>query len=201
MKRIAQMGTIIVVLLWCTVSGFAFTLDFEGLGYDYMWKGGGQNLGDYYAGFHFGDTVTVLDDDFGPGYNSAGYPAYSGTAVIFSEPNDYIDMWMDTPAFDVSLWYSASSTVTLQAFDADDSQLDSAIGYSNYGSTSQLAVSDAEGRIKRIRLHDTGNQFTADYIQGTPNPGSSDETPEPATLILLGASGVLIGAIRRRRCI
>jgi hypothetical protein len=207
--RLAPLAYIVIVLVAGSVSpGLAFTLDFEGIADHHMHnytEGVNQSLGNYYGsawGVHLGPTVYVLDQSYrGGGFDASRFPPHSGSAVIYSHPNTYFDMTLDAPASSVSLWYSAEGTVGLDAFDSEGALLTSAQGGSSMGASAQLTVSDADGRISSVRLFDDGNYFTADDICVVPAAPAPplDETPEPCTLILLGASGVLIGAVRRRR--
>lgn len=204
MRSLTIAGIVLVLLASCATVSLAqtpFTLTFEDLPDQYMFNYAGgttQNLGDYFAptyGVHFNPYVEVADESYGGGYNNYAYPPHSGTAVIGTGGNAYFDITLDTPAYSVSLWYTASTKcdgVTLSAFDTADNLLDSAWGASNLYNYDQLEVSDTSGGIARVRLADSGGFFTADDVSVNP-------TPEPCTLILLGCSGLLVGAIRRRR--
>jgi hypothetical protein len=170
-------------------------LNFEGVPDTYLFYGGNTNLGTYYSGFNFGPDVTVLDK-FRYGYNSSGYPPHSGAAVIFTDYSKYFDVTFDSLATNVGAWYTTYYTLYMAAYDASNNLLASTSGGNNYGYSSWFDVSDPLGRIKYVKIHDSGDYFTVDDF--SVKYGAQPGTPELSTLALLACSG-LVGVVSRRR--
>lgn len=139
------------------------TIDFEGVPDQFLYEIGNQNLGDYYPGLFFSPDVTLLDI-VRDGYNNSGYPPHSGTAVAFSYTNPYGDITFANPVRVVGAWFSAATTLYLEAYDASDNLIASSSMPSNYGSNSYMSVSVDSASIKRVRIHDTGNFWTMDDL-------------------------------------
>ena len=168
------------------------TLDFENLPLTHYFYSGNTNIGNYYDGVSFGSNVTILDKTiFGSGYNSGGYPPHSGNSVAFSISNPVIDAYFDTDTDYVSLWYTAYSNLTLEAYDRNGSLLASSIGAFNYGTNSMLELSIAG--ISRVAIHDSGNFYTIDDFSFNKTVG----VPEPAGFALLGLG--LLGLFMQRK--
>lgn len=176
----------------------AGTINFENMPDSYLYYGGQQNFGNYWAGVNFGPDSTILDS-VRFGYNSSGYPAHSGTSVLFSIGTPYIDMTLDTAVNDVSFWYSAGQAFDVFAYDASNNLISSYTLSQNSGSSSFFDVSSSSSNISRIRWSGTGNYFTiddvsADFVSGKPRNVSDSAS----TLSLFGLGLICLGAFRRR---
>lgn len=162
-------------------------IDFEGLAHYEL-------LDDQYlsVGADFGGNANILKY---PHYNYTGYPPHSGDNVAFNPTNSAVRIDAVGPAWaSASLWYSAGNwPVSLDAYNAGGTMVDSDSGPANYGSNTQLSV--AGSAISYVIVHDQGNYFTFDDLE-------FEQIPEPASLIvwsLLGALGITVGWWRRRR--
>ena len=183
---------VLAMLILATSSATAglTVVDFEGLPDAYYFNGGNQNLDGYYPGLNFGTDATILDKVI-YGYNDFSYPPHSGDAVLFSVtvPSIRVDFVGYTTTY-AEVWYTSLSTFYMEAYDASDALLDTAIGASNFGSNSLLSVTGSD--IAYVILHDTGNYFTVDDFAYEPIPAPG--------AILLGSIGMgIVSWLRRRR--
>jgi hypothetical protein len=195
------------LMIMCLATGFLIisspatalvTVDFEGIPDGYLYWGGNQNLGGYYAGLNFGPDATILDQ-VRHGYNSALFPPHSGDAVMVSDssqPSITVDFLGSTTNY-VEAWYTTnSSTLYMEAYDALNNFLTSTSGSYNESTNSLISLSWSPGNIARIIFHDGGGHFTLDdfayEVNAIPAPGA----------ILLGGIGIgLVGWLRRRRAL
>ncbi|MBD3168384.1 MAG: PEP-CTERM sorting domain-containing protein [candidate division Zixibacteria bacterium] len=189
---------LLAVLFLAGTSHALTILDFEGIPDDFLYFGGDQNLGNYYAGVTFGPDATILDAQR-YGYNSTGYPPHSGDAVLFSDAIDHIRVDFDNATNHAELWYTASSSgLYLEAYDSNDNMLTSDYGAGNSGSNDFLEVNTADFDIAYVIIHDSGNFFTIDDF-GWEESGGGNPIPEPTTILLM-ASGLLgMGGLARFR--
>lgn len=209
MKKISLFILLLAAML---VIGFsqaiAGTINFEGVPDKYRYYGGNQNIDGYYDGVNFGPNATILDaarDD--GGYNSAGYPPHSGTAVLFSIDTNGIVATFDHPTNYVSFWYTSAYPFYLDVYDTSYNLITTVTGSSNYGTNSMLSYSSGSNNISYIVMHDHGNFFTIDDftspgISGLPrecdNCPPCPPVPEPSTLLLFGAGLLGLGSMRKR---
>lgn len=182
------------------VPSFAGTIDFENMPDAYLYYGGQTNFGNYWEGVWFGPSSTILDAVRG-GYNSGGYPPHSGTSVLFSISNPYIDAIFDNTIDFMSFWYSAPGAFNVSAYDSSDNLLSSQDLAYVYGSNAFVSVSSANKDIKRVRFSGTGNYFTidditADIVTGRPKGESVPDTG--ATLGLLAFGIAALAGLRRK---
>ena len=182
------------------VPSFAGTIDFENMPDAYLYYGGQTNFGNYWEGVWFGPSSTILDAVRG-GYNSGGYPAHSGTSVLFSISNPYIDAIFDNTVDFMSFWYTANGAFSVSAYDSADNLLSTQNLANNYTTNSYVSVSSAGMDIKRIRFSGTGNyftidDFTADIVTGRPKGESVPDTG--ATLGLLAIGIATLAGLRRK---
>jgi hypothetical protein len=182
------------------VPSFAGTITFEDMPNDYLFYGGQQNFGNYWEGVYFGPSSTILDA-VRYGYNSSGYPAHSGTSVLFSISTPYIDAIFDNTVDFMSFWYTANGAFSVSAYDSADNLLSTQNLANNYTTNSYVSVSSAGMDIKRIRFSGTGNyftidDFTADIVTGRPKGESVPDTG--ATLGLLAFGIATLAGLRRK---
>jgi len=195
MKKLLM--TICLVAAFLIISSPAMalvTVDFEGIPENYLYFGGNQNLGAYYAGLNFGPDATILDQ-FRHGYNWVLFPSHSGDAVLtsVSVPSIRVDFLGSTTNY-VEAWYTSLSTLYLEAYDAGDNLLANTSGSSNNETNSLISLSWGPGNIAYIIFHDNSSQFTLDDFAYEANV-----IPAPGA-ILLGSIGIsLVGWLRRRR--
>src|SRR3954463_9061893 len=177
----------------------AGTITFEDMPDAYLYYGGQQNFGDYWAGINFGPNSTILDS-VRYGYNSGGYPPHSGTSVLFSIDTPYIDATLDNAIDQFSFWYSAGQAFAVETYDASDNLLSSTPLVSVSGSSVFQSITSLSENIKRIRFTGTGNYFTIDdftapFVSGKPR---TDSVPDSSSsLILVSLAFVCIAASRR----
>ena len=102
------------------------------------------------------------------------------------------------PVSNVGLWVGgepSGSTYTLEAFDASNNSLGSAIVMPSSGQWSQLSIDTTN--ISRLVLSFDRSYAVVDDLTWN---GNESGVPEPSTLALFGAGiAVLAGTVRRRR--
>jgi hypothetical protein len=118
---------------------------FTDLPNSYFFNDSAQNIGTYYAGYTFGPNVTALSVSRFGGYNSAAYPPHSGDVAIWDPYDPVITLAFATPVQSVGVWYASLGTITLRAYDQNNTVVGSSSGNPNTdgvsGSTSLLSVS------------------------------------------------------------
>jgi hypothetical protein len=194
MKKFVTICLVAGLLIISSPAMALVTVDFEGIPDNYLYFGGNQNLGGYYAGLNFGPDATILDQ-VRHGYNSGLFPPHSGDAVLhsYSAPSIRVDLLGSTTNY-VEAWYTSLSTLYLEAYDAGDNLLVSTSGSSNNGTNSLISLSWNPGNIDYIIFHDNSHQFTLDDFAYEANV-----IPAPGAVLLGGIGVALVGWLRRRR--
>ena len=119
-------------------------------------------------------------------------------AVLFSDTDPIIRVDFDYATNHVELWYTTSSDLYLEAYDASNGMIDMDTGNYNVWTNDFMEVNSGSFDIAYVLIHDSGNQFTVDDFGWEEGPGG-DPIPEPTTILLL-ASGLLgLGGISRFR--
>ena len=180
------------------VPSFAGTITFEDMPDDYLFYGGQVNFGNYWEGVWFGPSSTILDT-VRYGYNSGGYPPHSGTSVLFSISNPYIDAIFDNAVDEMSFWYTANGAFSVSAYDSADNLPSINNLSNNYTTNSFVSVTSANMDIKRIRFSGTGNYFTIDDFTADIVSGRPKSVPDAAaTLGLLALGLATLAGLRRK---
>lgn len=137
-----------------------------------------QFVGTHYTGLTFSPEWRAADHTTG-GYNTAGYPPHSWPVQIWTGTYGHPEPWSNTGRIDFASpvsqfggWFCADyGTVYLEAYDAGGTLVASNSLGPNYGSSSYLSVSDSQGRIKYVIIHDTSNYWSVDDLEYTPAAG------------------------------
>lgn len=137
-----------------------------------------QFVGTHYPGLTFSPEWRAADHTTGA-YNTEGYPPHSWPIQIWTGTYGHPEPWSDTGRIDFDSavsqfggWFCADyGTVYLEAYDSGDTLLASNSLGPNYGSSSYLSVSDPQGRIKYVIIHDTSNYWSVDDIEYIPGAG------------------------------
>jgi hypothetical protein len=169
MKKI--LAIVLALALALTLSGVALAvstvIDFDDLTE-------GQFVGTHYSGLTFSPEWRAAEYD--NGYNWFGYPyttypcvVWTGTAGFPAPYGNSGTITFDSSASSFGAYFCADyGTVYVEAYDASDTLLDSAVVPSNYGSADYASVSDSLGRIKYVLIHDTSNFWTMDSMDYDP---------------------------------
>lgn len=170
------------------LSAGTVTLDFEGFPDSTI-------LDTQYPGLTFSNTIILTA---GIGINEFELPPHSGTNVAFDNGGP-ISIVFDTPALSFSGFFTYAVPLSLAAFDATSSQVDSATSafFSNLGLSGDLGSSPNE--FLSVSFSSGISKVT---ITGDPGGGSfvmddvaiTSAVPEPSSIVLLLA-GVLAATI------
>jgi len=195
--------TTLLVVSALTTPAFAGTIDFENMPDQYYYMSEHQNFGNYWAGVNFGPAATILDSAK-YGYNNTGYPAHSGTAVLFSYQLPNIDVTFDTSVDFLSFYYTSYSDIWIDAYNSSNQLIGQSYGGSNYGTNSYLSFTSSTANIAYVSIHDSGNYFTIDDFTinsdlVTGDPRGNNPVPEPSTMLLLGGGLVGLAFWRKRK--
>ena len=160
-------------------------------------------LGVTFSGPGGNDGGAILDQSSGFGVN-----AHSGTDFLAFNTDSMLSdggvprgpetILFGAPVSNVGLWVGgepSGSTYTLEAFDASNNSLGSAIVMPSSGQWSQLSIDTTN--ISRLVLSFDRSYAVVDDLTWN---GNESGVPEPSTLALFGAGiAVLAGTVRRRR--
>lgn len=116
----------IALLLLLASTSSAAVIDFESLPNDYMFLGGGQNIGSYYSGVTFGPNVTGLDLT-----GNSAYPPHSGSIAVWDPYDITVTITFAVPQATVGVWYTSIDLLTLTAYDDTNALLSSITGPAN----------------------------------------------------------------------
>ena len=207
MKKLFLWG--FLLLFVCGYSSlYAGTITFEGVPNQYLVNDLGLNLGNYWEGATFGPDVNIADTIRSPGYDN-NYPPASGTSVAVNPAGEsQMIIYFDSPVDSVSLKYSSSSILNLEAYDSNgDSVVTPVVGPPNVYAgplpgfnPGTLSVNSGSANIAYVIVHDGGKFFTiddltADAVTGLPRV----LVPEPSTMVLSSLMLIGIGAYARRK--
>jgi hypothetical protein len=196
MRRMLGNMWLAVLLLAMPLAATATTmLDFEDLG-------DGVAPGLSYHGVSFSNAVTLT---VGISLNEFEFPPHSGDVVV-SDDGGPIELVFAAPVTSVFGYFTYSSTLTFQAFDAFNALIGSEVS----AFTSNIALSGDSGSAPNEVLgFSSSNGIGRVWITGDSSGGSftlDDLTfesvrplngvPEPSTLALLAVGWVVL----RRRC-
>jgi len=216
MKGHSKFGILAVCVLGMAIPAGAITITFEeGLGND-----AGQ-INVQYTGVTFTGATTgeswLFADATSDNYNASSWPSGQEWGGGFYWMNDYVGAWTAESGGDgkimfdaadatyVQLNYCSAGPFHLEAYDAGDNLLDTAMGSANRrylegneSGPSTLRVDAPSGQsIAYVMVHDTGNYWVVDNV-------ATDATgigviPEPLTLLGLGLAVAGVGRYLRRR--
>ena len=177
LARVAVLGMIFIS------PALGDVIDFENLPTTYMYLGGDENIGSYYAGVTFGSTVTGLDLT-----GSAAFPPHSGSTVAWDPVDASVTISFAISQTLVGLWYTSLDPMTLAAFDGTGGAgtlLGSKVGTANTdgttGSSDFLSVS-AVG-ISSVTLRGIPGDFIFDDV--TLTSGTPANVREPSSFVLV----------------
>jgi hypothetical protein len=95
--------------------------------------------------------------------------------------------------------YCSNSTFYLEAYDASDNLIDTAVGAANLRSFGYLRVDAPTGtNIAYVKVHDAGNYWLVDELTGDME-GGFEPVPEPGTMLLVGSGLVGLAGLGRRK--
>lgn len=171
------------------------TIDFEDLPSQYIYLGGGQNIGTYYAGVDLESNVTGLDLT-----GSTAFPPHSGSIVVWDPVDLSAEISFTNPQTLVGVWYTSLDPLTLEAFDNTDTSIGSVIGAANTdgttGSSDFLSFSGAN--IESVTLTGIPGDYVFDDL--TFSQATVTAVPEPSSVGTIAAIAMLILLFRRKRC-
>lgn len=187
-------------------------MDFEGI------PGDVQAINDYYTGVTFGSSSTGsplvtrrastnnynISSTNGNTYNSGEYWIHGDvgvTSALDSSGNDGKISFDNADATYVDIQYCCNSNFFLEAYRADGTMIDSAVGGANLrfangnaGGPGLLSVTwNGVDHIAYVIVHDTGNFWVLDNVR----TDASDVTPAPGVAAIMGLGALAMG--RRRR--
>jgi GH25 family lysozyme M1 (1,4-beta-N-acetylmuramidase) len=154
-----------------------------------------QFVGTHYPGLTFSPEWRAADHMTGK-YNTAGYPPHSWPIQIWTGAYGEPEPWSNTGRIDfdfevsqVGGWFCADyGTVYLEAYDAGGALVASNSLGPNYGSNSYLSVSDSQGGIKYVIIHDASNYWSVDNLEYTPAVGIRITQPNGGESWAIGSS-------------
>ena len=96
--------------------------------------------------------------------------------------------------------YCANSSFYVEAYDEFDNLIDQAVGGNNFGvGMDFLTVNSTTNNIAYVMIHDSGNYFCVDNMEGDATGVVPPNVPEPTTMVLVGLGLLGIGARLRKR--
>lgn len=207
-KLVKILVAIAMVFVMCN-TGHAWFLDFEwGLGHNAEAIASGVpgvhfTTTDGYD-WHYGDITTGLynvTSDNGSTYGHAGYHM-SGNVFAWlgtSQGSGRIDFNNQDGSY-FTTGYCANSNFYVEAYDEFDNMIDQAVGGNNFGvGMDYLTVTSASNDIAYVMVHDAGNYFVLDNMEGDASGVIPPNIPEPATMVLVGLGLLGMGAKLRKR--
>jgi hypothetical protein len=174
------------LLLTVVFTGTAGVITFEDLPQDYMYWGGGQNIGSYYTGVTFGPNVTGLDLT-----GSTAYPPHSGSIAVWDPVDLTVTISFDTPQAVVGVWYTSFDLLDFAAYDSGNNLLSSVVAPANTDGTTGNSdfVSLTVPNIASVTLMGPAGGYIFDDVTFSEN---ANATPEPASIVLLLSLATLL---------
>ena len=170
---------LLLILFFLSSLAAAGVIDFEGLPSTYMYLGGGQNIGSFYAGVTFGPNVTGLDLT-----GSTAYPPHSGSIAVWDPFDVAITISFNVPQTTVGVWYTSFDLLTLAAYDSSNMLLSSVLAPANTDGTTGVSdfVSLSVPSIASVTLAGPPGNYVLDDLTLS-QPAIS--TPEPDVPVVL----------------
>jgi hypothetical protein len=167
---------IAMLLIMATSPTVADIIDFENLPSAYMYLGGGQNIGSFYAGVDFGPNVTGLDLT-----GSTAFPPHSGSIAVWDPTDLTVTISFENPQTAVGLWYTSFDLLTFASYDDTDTLISSVTAQANTDGTTGTSdfVSLTAPDISSVTLAGSPGDFVFDDLTFSANAST---VPEPITL-------------------
>lgn len=208
MKKLANLLLAVIMAVIMAGNINAWFLDFEwGLGHD------GEAIASTVTGVEFTTTdgqdwryADILNGSYNAhsidmGYGSGAYHMYGYVSAWLgtTQGNGRMD-FTNKDATYFTIGYASISDFYLEAYDEFGTLIDQAVGGSNYGvGMDFLTVTSTSPNIAYIMIHDSGNYFTVDNMEGDATGVISPNVPEPTTMVLVGLGLLGMGARLRKR--
>jgi probable HAF family extracellular repeat protein len=170
---------VIALLVLPTLKARADVITFDNLPDEYLFTGGGQNIGSYYPGVTFGPSVTGLDLTG----STAFPPPFGGSIVAWDPTDDPVTIAFADPKSMVGIWYTSLDPLIMDGFDSFGDLIDSSIGAPNTdgttGESDFLSLTDPD--IAWVTLSSTPGNYVFDDV-------TTEVAPELGTLFLLASA-------------